>query len=290
MLQQTRVEVVIPYFEMWMVRFPTVVELAAANIDELLALWQGLGYYTRCRNLLLGAQFVAQFGWPKSAKEWRTIPGVGDYTAAAVASICNGEPVAVVDGNVERVYARINRSEETRTKLRAAAGKWAQENLGSADPGVYNQALMELGATICTPMRPQCLICPVQAECKALAEGNPTDYPRSEPKPKPLELRWRIVIPECKSKLGFQQLTESRWWKAMWAFPTFAASEPAPEESIRLGTVKHTVTKHRLICEVEFIRLHKATKDLIWLTREEIEAKALPSLYRKALFLAQGLY
>jgi A/G-specific adenine glycosylase len=184
MLQQTRVDVALPYYQRFVERFPTVEALAAAPEDEVLALWSGLGYYRRARQLHAAArQVVARGGFPETPEGWRELPGVGGYTAAAVASICFGAAVPVLDGNVERVLSRV-------LALKSAAGAAARRRLlaaaaelvDPARPGDSNQAMMELGATVCTPRRPACAACPLAPGCRAAAGGEPERFPTPRPR------------------------------------------------------------------------------------------------------------
>ncbi|PNW86324.1 hypothetical protein CHLRE_02g082000v5 [Chlamydomonas reinhardtii] len=173
MLQQTQVATVIPYFRRWVSRWPTVSDLAAADTEAVNSMWAGLGYYRRARYLLEGAKFVAgQLGgtFPTSAQELLKIPGVGPYTSAAVASIAFGSPAAAVDGNVIRVLSRLRALPGDPTKLGAAHTAMAGEVLDGGRPGCYNQALMELGATVCRPVNPDCSACPARPVCRAAAE------------------------------------------------------------------------------------------------------------------------
>ncbi len=180
MLQQTRVEAVIPYYERFLARFPTVDALARAPIDEVLALWSGLGYYRRARQLHAAAGRIAAAGeFPRTVEQWRELPGVGSYTAAAVASIAFGVVTPVLDGNVERVMARrlAEAGDPKRGPVRARLLAAAAELLDPARPGDGNQALMELGATLCLPRRAACGECPLAAGCRAAAAGDPERYP-----------------------------------------------------------------------------------------------------------------
>ncbi len=178
MLQQTRVAVVVDRYQKFMERFPTLIALALAPEQEVLALWSGLGYYRRARMLHKAAQFVAAHqggNLPQRAEQLRTLPGIGAYTAAAVASIAHGEPVAVVDGNVERVLCRLAGWEAGSRKgggatLRRKIEDLVGRLLDPARPGDFNQAIMELGATVCTPRNPQCLVCPLAVDCKTQGE------------------------------------------------------------------------------------------------------------------------
>ena len=180
MLQQTTVKAVIPYFGRFLHRWPTVRALAAANLDDVLSVWAGLGYYSRARNLHACARHVAEHcsgQFPSTEAALRELPGIGPYTAGAIAAIAFDEPSAAVDGNVDRVFAR----------LLALKGDWAQEKKKIAAkvaeivprkrPGDFAEALMDLGATVCMPTAPNCLICPLTKFCAGRAEGAPERYP-----------------------------------------------------------------------------------------------------------------
>lgn len=187
MAQQTRLETVLPYFARWMTRFPTVEALAHAEEQEVLALWEGLGYYRRARYLHRAAQeIVARHGGqvPAEPRDLLALPGIGSYTAAAVASIAFGRDVPVVDGNVLRVFARLFALE---APIDTAAGRraieaLAREHLPPGQAAAYNQALMDLGAQVCTPRQPACTACPLRDLCRAYAQGDPSAYPRRRPK------------------------------------------------------------------------------------------------------------
>src|ERR1017187_639038 len=185
MLQQTRVAVVVERYQAFMARFPTLVSLAEASEQDVLALWSGLGYYRRARMLHRAAQFVAgnyEGNLPVSSVELRALPGIGVYTAAAIASIAHGEPVAVVDGNVERVLCRMaeweSASRAGAAALRRNIEKLAARLVDPARPGDFNQAMMELGATVCLPRNPKCLVCPVSADCTTQGEHKTMARPR----------------------------------------------------------------------------------------------------------------
>src|SRR5437762_543875 len=168
MLQQTQIATVIPYYERWMKRFPTMRALGKAKLDDVLKVWEGLGYYARARNLHRAAKSMKTL--PRTSEDWRAVPGVGAYTAAAIASIVHGERVAVLDGNVRRVLSRL----EARDVSEAPAPR--------GNPGDYNQALMELGQRVCTPRAPKCGECPLAVECRALASAEQEQWPTRKPK------------------------------------------------------------------------------------------------------------
>ena len=188
MLQQTRVQTVIPYLERWMARFPTVRALATAPLDDVLAAWAGLGYYSRARNLKKGAEAVTA-KWagvlPERASELRSVPGIGPYTAGAIASIAFGERTPLVDGNVARVLARVYgieldiKSTAGQRALWDRAGALVTALPETAAPGDLNQGLMELGATVCTPTSPRCLICPIATACVANKTGRQAELPEN---------------------------------------------------------------------------------------------------------------
>ena len=182
MLQQTRVATVIPYWEKWMAAFPTVRALATAPLDDVLAAWAGLGYYSRARNLHRGAQTIGD-ALPRTAAELRAVPGIGPYTAGAIASIAYGERAPLVDGNVARVLGRVFAIEDDikstsgQKALWAKAGELMTALAKTAAPGDLNQGLMELGATVCSPTQPRCLACPLAKLCTANATGRQDELP-----------------------------------------------------------------------------------------------------------------
>lgn len=190
MLQQTSVAAAIPYYERFMRRWPRPADLARASRDELLSAWAGLGYYRRAQHLMDTAAVVCESGGalPSRAAELARLPGVGDYTAAAVASIAFGEAVAAIDGNVERVLCRFGTIDGNpkRAATRRAIRALAEALMDRDRPGDFNQALMELGATVCRPIHPDCARCPLAADCRARADDTIARYPATPPRPDPL--------------------------------------------------------------------------------------------------------
>jgi A/G-specific adenine glycosylase len=223
MLQQTRVETVLPFYNRFLERFPTVEDLAGAELDEVLALWSGLGYYRRARQLHAAARRIAERGaFPSTVEELLDLPGVGAYTAAAVASIAFGVAAPVMDGNVERVLSRClaldedPRASGARKRLLAAAA----ELLAPGRPGDGNQALMELGATLCSPRRPKCLLCPLRPGCRASLEGDPESYP--VPKAKREGERHRLLVAVVEDGAGvllFRRPEGSTLLAGTWELP-----------------------------------------------------------------------
>jgi len=180
MLQQTQVTTVLPYFEKWMSAFPDFKSLAKADEGAVLKSWEGLGYYTRARNLHRLARSIVSEGIPESVAEWKARPGIGPYTAAAISSIAQGIPEPVIDGNVIRVLARLNNDSTPVSSTASAQKRYhpiASRMVDPDRPGAFNEALMELGATLCRKIRPACLLCPVKAHCTAAFKGTQNDLP-----------------------------------------------------------------------------------------------------------------
>lgn len=290
MAQQTTIAAVIPYFLRWMDTFPTVESLAAADLEEIYALWQGLGYYQRARNLHAGAIQVTENGWPESYEEWLEIKGVGKYTAAAIASICLNEKVAVVDGNVERVYSRVRMDGSLGSTLNQKARNWAQNLVLDDSPGDWNQAIMELGALICRPRNPSCPECPVHAYCQAHLVGASSEYPAPKPKKEIVQLLHYLWIPVLDDRIGIRKIPDGKWWAGMF---DFARSDNLKElenllsgELIEIGTLSHVVTRHKIELKVSAILVQNADPGFLWLTLDELKNFGLPAPSSKALELA----
>ena len=231
MMQQTTYAAVLPYYERFLARFPSVESLAAADEADVLKQWEGLGYYARARNLHKAARSLVVDGkaaWPKSAAEWAKVPGVGPYTAAALASVLKGEPVPVVDGNVARVFARYWMISEDFKKLPARARlaeRLAPEIEQAAVPGNFNQAMMELGALVCTPTSPDCGVCPLRSGCAARKKGVQTDYPIKVAKGSvPTRRATQVIIPDEKGRILLVQNREGGLLKGLWELPTVEPS------------------------------------------------------------------
>jgi A/G-specific adenine glycosylase len=251
MLQQTRAQAVIPYYERFLARFPTAAALAAAREQEVLALWSGLGYYSRARNLHRAAARIAAIGFPRDYASLRGLPGIGDYTAAAVASIAFGEPRAVVDGNVLRVVARVTgdaadiAAQRTRERFRKVAQDWMQEPMARLDPAMFNQALMELGATVCLPRHPRCAECPLAACCRGLAAGTAQQLPVKLGGAQPVYLEGMLLVARSRGRVLLRQREAGGpRMPGFWDLPS-PADLPAGRPGAVLGSFRHTITHHR---------------------------------------------
>ena len=281
MLQQTRVAAVLEHYRLWMERFPSLAALAAASELEVLALWSGLGYYRRARMLHRAAQAVVaehEGRLPRTAMELRRLPGIGEYTSAAVASIAFGEPIAVVDGNVERVTMRLLGLAEGDPDLARSVRAGAQALVDPERPGDSNQAMMELGATVCLPKAPLCLHCPVQPWCRT--RGEHPALPRKAQQVREIayglaERRGEVLLRQRAGDLSLMA--------GMWELPELPANA-APGEAVLLLRHAITVTNYR----VRVMRLSEAQADglagrLRWTPVAELPGVALTGLARKVL-------
>jgi A/G-specific adenine glycosylase len=247
MLQQTRAQAVIPYYQRFLDRFPTLEALAAASETEVLALWSGLGYYSRARNLRNAARnMTAAGGFPVEYAAIRALPGIGDYTAAAVASIAFRAPVAVVDGNVLRVVARMENDSSdigaarTRERFRGVVQEW----LDPRDPGTFNQALMELGATVCLPKNPLCLVCPVREICRGAQEGTASQLPVKLRKTAPVLLEGILLLVRSGERVLLRQREAAASRMAgFWDLPA-PEDLPGARMGASIGEFRHTITHH----------------------------------------------
>ena len=289
MLQQTRAQAVIPYYQRFLDRFPTIEALASAAEQDVLALWAGLGYYSRARNLRRAAQqAVASGGFPGDYAAIRELPGVGDYTAAAVASIAFGLRHAVVDGNVLRVVARMENDSgdiaapRTRDRFRTIVQDW----MGRLQPGVFNQALMELGATVCLPANPQCGDCPIARGCRALAAGTVAQLPVKLRKIEPVAIAAVLLLVRRGDRVLLRQKEAgARRMAGFWELP-------APEELSGAragkcwGEFRHTITHHHYTFTVRSASVRTIGADFRWFSAGELAGIPLSTTARKALKLA----
>jgi A/G-specific adenine glycosylase len=224
MLQQTRVETVKPYYRSFLERFPDVQAMASAPLADVLALWSGLGYYRRARNLHAAAQMVCdtfEGTFPSTHETIMSLPGVGRYTAGAIASIAFDLPYAAVDGNVHRVMSRLFCIHEPRSskELDKQSWKWASMLVEGPRPGDFNQALMELGATICTPRSPTCMLCPIHTHCEAFATGQTENLPLPKVKKAAKELNVLWALLKRKGKVLLIKRPDTGLFAGMWELP-----------------------------------------------------------------------
>jgi A/G-specific adenine glycosylase len=292
MLQQTRVEAVIPYYLRFLERFPTFAALAEAPEPAVLTAWSGLGYYSRARNLHKAAKQAVAEGLPSSHEAILSLPGIGPYTAAAIASIALGEPHAAVDGNVIRVVSRLTNDagEVSAPAVRRRLGEEAQRLLDPRRPGDFNQALMELGATVCVPASPRCEVCPVAVHCEGRAAGRERELPVKARKPAARDISLDLLIlmkgkeifliqraASEKRLAGFHELPEKH------LFPGLPA-EPA-------GSFTHRIVNDRF--SVTVWRARSSRKGSLtgqWLAPERLTEVPLTTMTRKALHSAHNLF
>ncbi len=230
MLQQTQVATVLPYFQRFIEAFPTVRALADADEQRVLRMWQGLGYYRRARNLHAAAQrVVSEFDGevPAEVPALLKLPGVGRYTAGAIASIAHGRPAPIVDGNVARVFARLFNLQDPVDRPDVQKQLWAiaEALVPARSPGDFNQALMELGALVCTPKSPTCLTCPLRYRCAGLAQGDPERLPVKRPKKKPKAVTHLVVAVRRNGRYLFEQRPATGLWSNMWQLPTWEGDD-----------------------------------------------------------------
>jgi len=292
MLQQTRAAAVIPYYHRFLERFPTVEALASASEPEVLSLWSGLGYYSRARNLLGAARQISARGvFPRQYDELRELAGVGDYTAAAVASIAFGEPRAVLDGNVLRVVSRMEndagdiRSPKTRERFRSVAESW----LDLKQPGAFNQALMELGATVCLPRRPLCIECPLRRQCQALQQGTVDQLPVKLGAVRPERIEAVLLLMRRGRRILLRQRPAAeRRMPGFWDLPA-PEDLPVVRPGAVIGQFRHTITHHHYTFTVKAApapRRLPAGSLFRWLAPREASDIPLSTTAKKALRLA----
>jgi A/G-specific adenine glycosylase len=313
MLQQTQVATVTPYFQRFVGRFPSVRALAEADQQEVLKAWEGLGYYSRARNLQAGARMIVQKlsgRFPTSASEWQAVPGVGPYTAAAIASICYGEPVPVVDGNVLRVMARFrgDASDVMKQATRRDVAAFLQPHIETVDPSDFNEAMMELGALVCTPRSPACDTCPLRRGCVALRDASIAALPVKGGRTAVPHLDVAVAfVSDSRGRVLLRCRPDGGMLAGMWELP---GGKRKGEESLdktvvrsvrertgvevevgaRCGKVEHAFSHFRMTLHV-----FRATRvggrvraGSRWVPQAEVADLPLPTANRKALELGQA--
>ena len=313
MLQQTQVSTVINYFNRWQERFPTVQSLAEAEETEVLKHWQGLGYYRRARQLHAAAQLLFCDGTvqiPQQVKDWRALPGIGDYTAGAIASIAQEQRVPLVDGNVIRVLTRLFAlgGDPNKAPLKKLLWDIAERLVPASAPGDFNQSLMELGSEICTPRQPRCHECPASKHCQAIQlEKKYGDsvmrYPELKKAPPPTQLAAKIaIISSPKGILLRKNPTDSRHWAGLYQLPSIPSNEnfidqagfehlvfPAAENTLaqaQVTSIRYAITRFRFTASIEkyhFSKTPKIKAPLFWAKAEELADFPLPAPHKKLL-------
>ncbi len=309
MLQQTQVATVIPYWRRFLARFPTVEALAEAPLDDVLGHWKGLGYYSRARNLHRAAQTLAaagRAGLPRTAKDLLQLPGFGRYTAGAVASIAFGEEAPIVDGNVARVFSRLFEVEGAPGEKAREARLWqlAEERVCGERPGDWNQALMELGALICLPDNPTCLLCPVRAFCGACRSGRVAELPPKRVRAPRQSLHLGLALWRKESAVLLARRAEKGLFGGLWELPSWPLSkgESAQDAAARafrkalelgapLGQVQRTLTHRDLTLTLYPVLRGKPPGkahylETRWATPAEAESLGISTAMQKALELA----
>jgi A/G-specific adenine glycosylase len=305
MLQQTQVDTVIPYYQRFLQRFPDVAALAAAPLDDVLALWSGLGYYARARNLHRAAQLVmSDHGgvFPRSAAALVELPGIGRSTAAAIASFCYGERVAILDGNVKRVLARHFGIEGFPGERAIEQDMWALAESLVPERGadVYPQAIMDLGATICTRSKPLCLHCPVTTTCIARETGRQGELPTPKPRKAVPQRESAMLVLRAGNRVLLEQRPASGIWGGLFSLPELAADEDAASLMQRrfglsskatahaLDPVRHVFTHFSLTIQPWLVDLKKMPAalnepNLNWADLAALDSVGLPAPIRRLL-------
>ena len=302
MLQQTQVDTVLPYFDRFMTRFPTVESLADAPEDEVLSMWSGLGYYSRARNMHKAAKMVAEVGqFPLNIKGLRSLPGVGEYMAAAIASIALGQDEATVDGNIARVMSRLHADGGPRRTM------WvhARAHLPAGRAGDYNQALMDLGARICRPKRAACTACPVRRHCEAFAQDAVHLYPPPKAKKEVPTRRIEAFWFEDEGSVLLMKRPPEGLWGGLWELPSVASSKEdwgpsevherfeevfgvspieGPVRGTRRHVLSHKVFEFRLVDGLGSVPSSSTVHtDLRWVPAEDLGTVGLSALTSKAI-------
>jgi A/G-specific adenine glycosylase len=305
MLQQTQVATVIPYFERFMDRFPVVSDLAAATQDEVLQLWTGLGYYARGRNLHKCAQMVVdqyQGEFPNTVEGLESLPGIGRSTAGAIISLALNKPATILDGNVKRVLARYHAVEGWPGQAKVADKLWqvAEEHSPEQRPADYTQAMMDLGATLCTRTKPLCAQCPLQSGCSGLQQGQPEQYPGKKPKKTlPVKTTQFLILQNRQGEILLEQRPPTGIWGGLWSFPELESEQDVEshcqrhhgsiQQSNKWQSFRHTFSHYHLDIHPVHIHLKKSSSvvadndKLRWYTQDEWQQLGLAAPVKKLL-------
>ncbi|MEZ4459665.1 MAG: A/G-specific adenine glycosylase [bacterium] len=294
MCQQTQVATVIPYWERWMAAFPDAQTLAATELDDVLSYWAGLGYYRRARMIHAAAKQIVDVGLPSDFEGWKALPGVGRYTAGAVASIAFDEHVAVVDGNVERVLSRLFMIGALASNSQREKQLWkcAQAIVDPERPGDFNQAIMELGALVCTPRSPKCDECPIQAQCQAFAAGSVASFPPPKKKTRVKSQVTHLVGLRHEGSYAFVQRPLDGLHGGLWEFPSaddsaFEAFRARHAQPIwQVGEFEHLFSHIRMTYRVHLSEAATRSDDYRWV--DQPSELALSAAMQKALRIVEA--
>jgi A/G-specific adenine glycosylase len=304
MLQQTRVETVIPYYRRFLARFPTVEALASASHAEVLGAWSGLGYYRRARSLQNAARAVVDRHtgrFPSTRDGLLELPGIGPYTAGAIASIAFDRPEALVDGNVVRVLSRLFALDLDPSTSKGREEFWSRARalVPPKGAGDWNQALMELGALVCTPREPRCPACPLASVCEARLRGRVEELPRKKRRPSTLHVELVVLAVTDGERWLLEKRARAGRMAGMWQMPTVEVPSKGSSEGLLFPTrkppslgvgktlceVRHTITRHRIRAIVKSATLKSARPEptFAWVSRDRLEEMALTGMTRKCL-------
>ncbi len=282
MLQQTTVTAILPRFERFLLEFPDIQSLAKAKEDRVLAAWAGLGYYSRAKNLRLAAQeIVKKYGgrFPEDFDEILSLPGIGRYTAGAILSIAFQKPYPVLDGNVARFFSRIFAKNGDAPKFWALA----EELLSHENPGDWNQALMELGETVCVPENPNCLQCPVKDFCQAFKKEAQNRFPAPKRNRPFVDMAWTVLWIEKNARILIWKRSEKeRLLKSHWGLPESQCLKVNRGKLIK--TAQHTITHHKISVDVRAaVAPERLPKEARWVSKKELSRFLISSLWKKCL-------
>lgn len=281
MLQQTTVAAVIPYYERFLKRFPNINTLAQSDLESVYEYWAGLGYYSRARNIHRSAQIIKKQGFPQSAKELLELPGFGPYISRAIASQAFQEPVGVLDGNVIRVLCRVFAmplmywKTTEKNKLQILADEFAQ----SGNPSDINQALMELGATVCTPTKPNCFLCPWSSKCEARKQNLTNQLPLKKPRRAKEIWLWQVYL---KQKRNTTLVQENNYLPVLRGHLIFPGIAKRLDKKPKTYELKHSITHHEIYIQI-LSRLKSSNSEGQWLNTQELLKKNPSSLLKKIL-------
>ena len=285
MLQQTTVATVVPRFERFVARWPTIDALAAASDEDILSEWAGLGYYARARNLIACAREVVRRGaFPNSAAELRGLPGIGAYTSAAIATIAFGERVAAVDTNVERVMARVHGLSKAD---KSVVAELALEMMAETHPGDFVQAMMDLGATICRPKHPRCGDCPLARDCLALGSGEPESFPQRRERPLRPHRHGVAYWIERRGSVWLIRRPTRGLLGGMAALPGPDWTDELDDKANAIGTVRHVFT--HFLLDLAIVPRAEPHGEGWWQPLERLGEAGLPTLYRRAAELVMNV-